>query len=273
MLAFGGTRTWHRLAAGIEDAGFEIRDSMAWLHSNGMPKSNNSMKPGFEPIVVARKLLIGSITKNVSVYGTGALNIDSCRVGEGGQLRWEKPRDMGYHGGTDNGPCAAMKSKLGRWPANVLLDGEMADQLDEQTAALKPGGAIAKDSKGAGRRNNKIYGVDTSDRGEWQPYGDSGGASRFFPVFRYQAKAPAKERPKVDGVAHPTVKPLALIEWLVKLVVPQNSDAVVLDPFAGSGTTVEACLNLGVRCIAGEREETYIPLIVERIGRSKQTPR
>ena len=91
---------------------------------------------------------------------------------------------------------------------------------------------------------------------------DSGGASRFF----YQAKAGKKERPVVDGVAHPTVKPLALMRWLVRLVTPPGG--AVLDPFAGSGTTVEACMLEGVRCVAVEREDTYLPLIVARIQRA-----
>lgn len=97
-------------------------------------------------------------------------------------------------------------------------------------------------------------------------YGDSGGASRFFPVFRYQAKAPSRERPKVDGVAHSTVKPLALMRWLVRLVTPP--DGLVLDPFAGSGTTVEACVLEGFRCIAIEQDAQYLPLIEVRLKRS-----
>ena len=95
---------------------------------------------------------------------------------------------------------------------------------------------------------------------------DGGGASRFFPVFRYQAKAPTRERPKIDGVSHPTVKPLELMRWLVRLVTPP--DGIVLEPFAGSGTTVEACVLEGFRCLAIEREETYLPLIAERMARA-----
>lgn len=94
-------------------------------------------------------------------------------------------------------------------------------------------------------------------------YDDEGGASRFFPVFRYEAKAPGAERPSANGVAHPTVKPLDLMRWLVRLVTPPNG--VVLDPFAGSGTTAEACIHEHMRCITVEREADYLPLITARL--------
>jgi DNA modification methylase len=100
-------------------------------------------------------------------------------------------------------------------------------------------------------------------------YGDTGGASRFFPTFRYQAKAPAKERPKVNGVAHNTVKPLGLMRWLVRLVVPP--DGLVLDPFAGSGTTVEAALLEGFNVVGVEYEATYLPLVQARIDRARRS--
>ena len=92
---------------------------------------------------------------------------------------------------------------------------------------------------------------------------DAGGASRFFPVFRYEAKASEEERPRVNGVSHPTVKPVALMQWLVRLVTPRGG--VVLEPFAGSGTTAEACVAEGLKCVAIEREESYLPLIVQRL--------
>jgi site-specific DNA-methyltransferase (adenine-specific) len=104
------------------------------------------------------------------------------------------------------------------------------------------------------------YGSVEGERG----YGDQGGASRFFPTFRYQAKAPTRERPKVDGVAHPTVKPLALMRWLVRLVTPPGG--TVLDPFAGSGTTLQAARDEGFAAVGIEREGTYLPLIAHRLG-------
>lgn len=259
LLAFGGTRTWHRLACAVEDAGFEVRDSIAWLYGTGFPKSldvskaidraagaerevigqrsthlarpiteswersraghkgarsqvpngngrlvadvtapatdaartwqgwGTALKPAFEPIVVARKPLAGTVAASVLAHGTGALNVDGCRVGE-------------------------------RWPPNVALDESCADT---------------------------------------------------FPAscFMYVAKAATSERPKANGVAHPTVKPLALMRWLVRLVTPPGG--TVLDPFAGSGTTVEAAILEGFASIGIEREADYLPLIQERIFRAQ----
>jgi site-specific DNA-methyltransferase (adenine-specific) len=355
MLAFGGTRTAHRLACAVEDAGFEIRDRIAWLYASGFPKSldvskaidkmrrrdyvaaalrlglhipgrniddwtkedhapgdrwweefkaylspeqwgaierevighgksgaadiayarssasvyavtapatdaarqwagwGTALKPAHEPIIVARKPLDGTVAANVQQWGTGAINIDACRVEP-------TPRSDG------------------RWPSNLVLTHASADgvdlcpdqcvdgcpvhELNQQSGVTKDGVAVRRN----GVRGGEIgppgaKAVGTPDMG----YGGSGGASRFFPTFRYQAKAPTKERPKVNGVAHPTTKPLELMRWLVRLVATPG--ATVLDPFAGSGTTVEACLMEDVRCIAVEREAEYLPLIEVRIER------
>lgn len=390
LLAFGGTRTSHRLAVAVEDAGFEIRDSIVWIYGSGFPKSldvskaidkatrgglvrekllhfaevrgidgrwleergvasaasfldwttgghvpsdrnwqivktalevtpdeeseferkvlrtrsrgstgrmaqgdggyafgedfadtapatddakrwagwGTALKPAHEPIVVARKPLVGTVAVNVLAHGTGALNIDACRVGDGGQLKWASPRGMGSPDSfaddawtqAQGRPYAeATASTVGRWPANVVLDEDAAVELDEQSGVLRARGNVAPTAGGGG-----MYGhsVTTVDHGA----GDTGGASRFFPVFRYQAKAPTRERVKIDGVAHPTVKPLELMRWLVRLVT--QPDGVVLEPFAGSGTTVEACILEGMRCLAIEREESYLPLIAQRIERA-----
>lgn len=228
MLAFGGSRTWHRLAAAVEDAGFEVRDSIAWLYGSGFPKSLNlpdgrgtALKPAFEPIVVGRKPLAGTVAQNVTEHGTGALNIDGCRIPHDGTGVWgnsqnsERHRSaLGYRGGEVG--SLSSRHDDGRWPANVVLD--------EATAV----------------------GLETA---------------RFF----YTAKASANERPEVDGVRHPTVKPLSLMRWLVRLVTPPGG--TVLDPFAGSGTTAEACVLEHLRCIAIEREASYLPLIVARLSK------
>ncbi|QBP31352.1 DNA methylase [Mycobacterium phage Dulcie] len=261
LLAFGGSRTWHRLAVAIEDVGFEIRDSIAWLYGSGFPKSldvskaidkaagaerevrqwqgwGTTLKPAFEPIVVARKPLVGTVAANVLEHGTGALNIDACRIG----------------------------TAQGRWPTNVVLDDTQASELDAQTGIQKSGTAVQRNGGGQKIFGGIAGGENSAGARPDAGYNDEGGASRFFPVFKYQAKAPTKERPKVDGAAHPTVKPLALMRWLVKLATPPGG--VVLDPFAGSGTTVEACLLEGFDCIAIENEADYIPLIEHRISRS-----
>lgn len=264
LLAFGSPRCYHQLGMGIELAGFEIRDTIAWLFGQGFPKSldvakaietksgdarpwygwGTALKPAFEPCVVARKPIAGSVAENVLAHGTGALNIDATRVDVEG-------------------------SELGRWTTNVALDVAAADSLDQQTGELsetKP----HKFQRGATTGKGIGYGSGSTGGNAEITYEDSGGASRFFPAFRYEAKASSAERPKVDGVQHPTVKPLDLMRWLVRLVAPQG--ATILEPFAGSGTTIEACIAEGMRCIAIEREETYLPLILDRISKPIDVP-
>jgi len=321
MLAFGGTRTSHRLACAIEDAGFEIRDSIAWLYGSGFPKSldvskaidraagverptysrpafgntfsddngttygqaiddtpitpdaerwqgwGTAMKPAHEPVVVARKPLIGTVAQNILAHGTGALNVDGCRV-EG------EPRTTHADGNKrtrNDGPTMregfgvkfdATPAAAGRWPANVVLDEHQAAALDEQsgetvspTGPVTQGGMSGYDpGENAGTRPRNGFGVG---------YADIGGASRFF----YTAKAGSDERPTHGGTSHPTVKPLALMRWLVRLVTPPGGTC--LEPFAGSGTTAEACLLERFHCIAIEREADYLPLILQRIHRRR----
>ncbi|WP_079654946.1 site-specific DNA-methyltransferase, partial [Mycobacteroides abscessus] len=344
LLAFGGSRTWHRLAAAIEDAGFETRDSIAWLYGSGFPKSldvskaidkaagaergvvgthhrhgggsavsgsmlgslgtdselpltapatvaakrwqgwGTALKPSFEPIVVARKPLAGTVAANVLEHGTGALNIDACRIPTGDKLGggsttrgqrmkdgWHRPwmddPDMVAANAERSRASVARSEELGRWPTNVVLDEHQAEALDRQTGVLHSG-TMRAGTERQPRAGGTIYGADTRTFAAADTYGDSGGASRFFPVFRYEAKAPTSERPNADGVQHPTVKPLDLMRWLVRLVTPVG--AVVLEPFAGSGTTAEACILEDRRCIAIEREAEYLPLIVSRLRKPVQ---
>ena len=323
LLAFGGTRTWHRLAVAIEDAGFELRDSIAWLYGSGFPKSldvskaidkaagaerevigrdpnwrarvhsdstydggqtrpefvttpatpdaerwqgwGTALKPGFEPVVVARKPLEGTVAANVLAWGTGALNIDGCRVEGEFTSGWSKSGSKASENDSMSGPNYARDPKpdnpAGRWPANVVLDGPMAAALDRQSGTLASGVLAAHHQRAP--KASGILGAYGSAEGE-RGYGDTGGASRFF----YVAKAPTSERPRVGGIAHPTVKPLDLMRWLVRLVTPPGG--TVLEPFAGSGTTAEACVLEGFQCIAIEREADYLPLIVSRLDKPVQ---
>jgi DNA modification methylase len=329
LLAFGGSRTWHRLASAVEDAGFEIRDSIAWLYGSGFPKSldvskaidkaagaerlkvpasgglhknarlnddgwgkigddaatmdghepataaaaawdgwGTALKPAFEPIVVARKPLAGTVAGNVLTHGTGGLNIDGCRIGTDEDTRrpFGTPSDhVGQLKGLPRGELNT-GSDLGRWPANVVLDGSQADELDRQSGTLTSG---ANPTRRGADGDRTAFGEFAGQADANPQRGtDSGGASRFFPTFRYEAKAPATERPREGGIAHPTVKPLDLMQWLVRLVTPPGG--IVLDPFAGSGTTAEACIIEGFRCIAIEREPDYLPLIVARLTKPIQ---
>ena len=355
IAAFGGTRTWHRLAVAIEDAGFEMRDSLAWLYGSGFPKSHNigkaidklagaerevigradrkaslraqgvygsggegkvptitapatpeaqqwdgwgtALKPAFEPIVLARKPLAEkTVARNVLAHGTGAINVDGCRIGTTVET-WPKSRMYGGKSAVSFTTAAETISAQstgsapsGRWPANVLLDHHAAAWLDEQTPNLGRAVTVNRGRKDGEWGGNQIYGKRNSVRGEDQTYGDSGGASRFFKVaesdesgaispyfprefddaFLYTAKAPKSERPNVDGVQHPTVKPLAIMRWLIRLVTPPGG--TVLDPFAGSGTTIEAALIEGFDPVGIEMETDYLPLIQHRIDRATPHP-
>jgi len=291
LLSFGGTRTWHRLAVAVEDAGFEIRDSIFWLYGSGFPKHRAALKPACEPVVMARKPFKGSLTANEAMHGTGALNIDATRIGTTKDVPASASAPQaGNHVGIGSVHALSERSGMdpntGRWPANVVLDDTTAEQLDQQSGIRsskaadrgKHGGILRLDGCHSVEelRDLALLGAKTptgrdaattlaryeANESTVRGHDDSGGASRFF----YVAKAPKRERPVVDGVAHPTVKPLALMRWLVKLVTPEGG--VVLDPFAGSGTTVEACILEGFHCIAIEREAEYLPLIQARIDRA-----
>lgn len=272
-------------------------------------------KPGFEPIVVARKPLTGTVAANVLAHGTGSLNIDGCRI-EGDVPSVPQPRfsngrdDLPGHASGRNGD---MSHAAGRWPANVVLDESQAEALDAMSGVLTSG---ANPTRRGADENRTAYGDFDGQHGLEHRRMDTGGASRFFYVaredrpcsdesldfhpstattgtttpgaseepagawssaapverltstrFRYVAKADTTERVRINGHAHPTVKPLELMRWLVRLVTPPGG--TVLEPFAGSGTTVEACILEGLSCIAIEREADYLPLIQQRIDRRR----
>jgi site-specific DNA-methyltransferase (adenine-specific) len=225
VLSFGGTRTYHRMVVNLEDAGFEIRDQLAWIYGSGFPKSKSTaLKPAMEPIVLARKPLGGTVAENVRKHGTGCIRIDACRVSGS------------------------------RWPANVLHDGSEAvlALFPHQTSGANPTRRHTDKTRTvygafAGRACNPIRGAE------------SGSAARFF----YCAKASKTER---NGSKHPTIKPLALIRYLCRLITPPHG--TVLDPFAGSGSTGEAAVLEQFNPILIEREAAYIPDIKARLARA-----
>jgi DNA modification methylase len=224
-----------------------------------------ALKPANEPICVARKPLSEkTVAENILKWGTGGINIDACRIGFANEADEKESKTKNQHqnfgsGTRDNkvyGEDNAERTNYdasGRFPANVILDMEAGRILDIQTGVLKSGGGNKKSKSGIW--GNAIEGVD--DIREV----NSGGASRFF----YCAKTSQKERG--EGNNHPTVKPIALMEYLIKLITPPGG--IVLEPFAGSCTTLLAAINLKVNFIGMEKEEEYYNIGVNRIENHK----
>lgn len=269
LLAFAGTRTQHRMAVRIEDAGFEIRDMIAWVYGSGFPKSHNlkdewqgwgtALKPALEPITVARKPLIGTVAENVLRHGTGAINVDGCRVGtrteneSGWSKTGSKASENRSMSGANYGRDAKDEAGTGRWPANLIHDGS-----DEVQAGFPqaPGQQGRARTDGEAQGNN-IYGALNHITNRPEPRGDTGSAARFF----YCAKASKKDRG--EGNNHPTVKPTDLMRYLCRLVTPPGG--VVLDPFMGSGSTGKAAVLEGFQFIGIEREESSFLIAQARI--------
>ena len=342
LLAFGGTRTFHRLAVAIEDAGWEIRDTVMWVYGSGFPKSldvskaidkaagkkrevvgrkwesrgggglqrsmvnddnwqspeitdaitapataaaalwdgwGTALKPAWEPIIVARKPLDGTVAANVLTHGTGGINIDGCRVGAESVVTTKGQGFRGSFGGGRNNNGGAIH--VGRWPANLIHDGsEEVVGLFPHVSSGQPMGV-----KAGGRLNcygSFAGGIPVTG------YGDSGSAARFF----YCAKASRSEReagceglgearggaeqfdsrwkegtgdmrcPRVRN-PHPTVKPTALMQYLCRLVTPPGG--IVVDPFAGSGSTGKAALLEGFRFVGIELDADYCRVAKARL--------
>jgi len=359
LLAFSGSRTYHRMAVAIEDAGFEIRDQIMWIYGSGFPKSMNvskaieatlttgsanktqfkklqgkktkrrdanglyaanefhdnrpadyteiaegdflselepttieakqwqgwgtALKPAHEPIVVARKPLIGTVAANVLTYGTGGLNIDGARVGsEGGTTGSEYiPNDSPIYGKGLGNTGEVVKLDAGRWPANVIHDG--SDEVVALFPDTKSPATYTRKSDGFGSGS---YVIGETAGTESLNYGDSGSAARFF----YCAKASKRDRnegldgfPEIKGGSmsgietregkptnhpiranhHPTVKPTELMRYLCRLVTPPGG--IVLDPFMGSGSTGKAAMYEGFEFVGIELTDEYLPMAKARI--------
>lgn len=346
-LVFGGTRTFHRVAVALEDSGFEIRDVVSWFYASGMPKSHNiakaaqkagvdpgpfdgwgsALKPAWEPIIVARKPLEGTLLNNATVHGTGGLNIDATRIGTADRFGGGANGASGFAGGYTSGAGWVPGPANGRWPANIILGhspdcrqtGETVEDVTTNRftqGAFPFGGASGEQYESETRQvTSPVYecaagcpvallNIQSGEVGAAAPasgptrtgrntrstlsghfngtdapaafHADGGGAARFFhntawtpadlPPFLYCAKAPKRERAVVDGVTHPTQKPLTLMRWLARLVTPAGG--TVLDPFAGSGTTLEAALDEGFDAVGCEMTSDYLPLIAARCLRA-----
>jgi site-specific DNA-methyltransferase (adenine-specific) len=349
LLAFSGSRTYHRMAVAIEDAGFEIRDQIMWIYGSGFPKSHDvskgidkqagaerevvgetikgaqtestgrygawgdgitptapataeakqwqgwgtALKPAHEPIVVARKPLIGTVAANVLTYGTGGLNIDGTRVGyQEGEVDFTKQQNQTATatvkmGGAKPGDSIQMFKENGRWPANVIHDGS-----DEVVELFPQAGNKWKRNYGVEDYEGKQYAGGSFGGGGYNganTYADSGSAARFF----YCAKASKRDRNEgLDGFEaqrdhdgrqeggvggsnprnrtntakvnhHPTVKPTELMRYLCRLVTPPGG--IVLDPFMGSGSTGKAAMYEGFEFVGIELTDEYLPIAKARI--------
>ena len=203
-----------------------------------------------------------TVASNVLEHGTGAINIDASRIETTEDIgsRPAPTKAEGWGMGGD-GKHGWTPSTSGRWPANVILDEHMAGVLDQQSGWQKDGVAVNRNKDPEATKPAEVYGKFKNGALPDQTYGGGGGASRFF----YVAKAPKRERPEVNGVKHTTVKPLTLMRYLVRMVTPPNG--TILDPFAGSGTTIEAALIEGFNPIGIELTDEYLPLIQQRIQR------
>lgn len=335
LLAFGGSRTFHRIACAIEDAGFEIRDTIMWIYGSGFPKSMNigkavesklvngsantqdwrklkgtkvetgnwglstnayeygarpsdytedghlrvdkveyqtdegkrwngwgtCLKPAYEPIIVARKPCEGSCVDNILLHGVGGINIDECRIGDECIKTNGGDKFPNLYGKIN---AAEESTHNGRFPSNVILTYDETDQ-EEVCGGFPIGNANGSVSK--------TYGYSADVFGEYKKkdpfdsYGDSGSAARYF----YCAKASKRDRNDgiTDSNSHPTVKPVDLMQYLVRLVTPKGG--TILDPFNGSGSTGKAVMyenkdrNAGYKYIGIELTEEYLPISDARI--------
>jgi DNA modification methylase len=253
---FGFPRLYHRLACDVEDAGLEIRDSLLWLYGSGFPKSLNlrgvwegwgtALKPAYEPIVLARRALDGTLARNARRHGTGPLNIEGCRVGDEGGTTVVGPKGTGLLG-VDGGGKALLEGR-GRWPANVLTD-EAAAELIEEHARYFYCAKASTSEREAGLEQFDPRPIDQSRKPK--------AAGRRSPRAGTGRRGDDRHNP------HPTVKPIALMRWLVRLIVPPGQ--VVLDPFVGTGTTAIAAALEGRDYIGIELDPHYARLARVRI--------
>jgi site-specific DNA-methyltransferase (adenine-specific) len=298
LLSFAAARTYHHMAVGIEMAGFEIRDQIMWVFGSGFPKSHNlkgehegkgtALKPAHEPICMARKPFTGTVADNVAVHGTGALNIDACRIGvvDAAYAR-NCSGDRGHDGTRSNEEKGATDLRAGggtaasgRWPANLIHDGsaEVVALFPAQAGASAP---VTGNEPTANGFSGAVKYSGMRERVAGAFHGDSGSAARFFycaktsrtdrhegltnpgPQFTRGTTLRKVENTPTTGNIHPTVKPTDLMAYLLRLVTP--ACGVALDPFMGSGSTGKAAIREGFRFIGCEIDEQYAAIARARI--------
>ncbi|MCW2395859.1 site-specific DNA-methyltransferase (adenine-specific) [Sphingobium sp. B8D3C] len=296
LIAFAATKGYHRMVCAIEDAGFEIRDMVPWLYGTGFPKSHNQdgewegwgtgLKPAIEPVVLAQKPISErSIEANLARWGVGALHIDACRVhsddAQGGSYtvkRFAPGADVNRTGAWKQDQSFTGSMKPGRWPANLCHDG--SDEVLAAFEAYGERGALAPvHTRNADKFRSVYHGSFAGNVDEEGSTfrGDSGSAARFF----YSSKATQGERifecrecgahqigkpdcGHTDFRTHPTVKPISLIRWYVEMVTPPGG--LVLDPFAGTGTTAAAARDAGFKSLMIEADGNHARDIAVRLG-------
>lgn len=300
ITAFGGTRTYHRLVCAIEDAGFEIRDTICWMFGSGFVKNHDfagwrdnvqvrqtkpefvghpqaegfgtALKPACELICLARKPLSEStVAANVLRWSTGALNIDASRVPTtepGGRPLitgdYKDTANNVYEGRMDGslmgGSIAIGKTNIGRWPANLVHDGA-PKVLEAFGRFAAPGQLAAVNGLEPSAKTADIYGSFAA-RNPAEPRGDSGSPARFFTSCSFTADelrlfyCPKASRSERLGSKHPTVKPLALMSWLCRLVCPPAG--YILDPFCGTGSTLVAARRAGFSAIGIDNDPAAV---------------
>jgi len=268
LLAFASTRGFGRMSVAIEDAGFITHPLIAWIFGSGFPKATRvkaegydgfryggqALKPAIEPIFMGQKPFSEpNGTANILLHGTGALNIDGCRVGTEGARNNGRKVDSDIYG--KMGPIERVDYGMGRWPANLLHDG--SDEVLAAFPQTKSGELLPHHRKsGDGLHGSSTFSIRDRTGEAAAVYGDEGSAAHFF----YSSKADAEDR---IGSKHPTVKPLDLMQYLCRLITPPGG--TVLDPFAGTGTTGEAAWREGFNAILIEREAEYQADIARRM--------
>lgn len=282
LLAFSGSRTYHRMTVAIEDAGFEIRDMISWISNKTFPKSLNigkaidkalgadeakqwdgwgtALKPTVEPIVMARKPLIGTVAENVLQYGTGGINIDASRIGNEERHNpsaSNKDRDA-WRMNTNETDGRAV---IGRWPANVMFDEDTAAELDRQEPDASRFFYVARAA--TKDRNEGLDAIEGKEIG-----GKGNGLARACAICKTSILdgCECPDRTFINPIRqnfHPTVKPTPLMEYLITLVTPPGG--TVLDPFTGSGSTGKAAILNGYRFTGIELTAEYLPIIDGRL--------
>lgn len=259
---FAGSRTVDLMGVAVRLAGFEVRDMLHWLYGSGFPKSKNlsgewqgwgtALKPAHEPILLCRKPLAGSVAENVEQWGVGGLNIDGCRIETDEVLSFSStgsfPQSGGFVGGDWETWGEQKQNELGRWPANILLAPSAGAALDLQ-AGFEASRFYYEGKASREEREAGLVGLESRAVGD----------GRETPIDNPYQRGETRRKN-----VHPTVKPLAVMRWLCKLITPPGG--VILDPFCGSGTTGCAAAQLGFEFVGIERELEYAEIARARIA-------